>query len=147
MQFRFLESKEEILAAFPLMAQLRSHLTSESFQSLYEAAQKESGYTLVGAFEGQECVALIGYRVLSDFVHGRHLYIDDLVVTSDRRSQGVGEKLLDFAEGKAREFGCEGLRLCTGVENTAGIKFYERCGWQPKAFAFKKPVRHDSSIE
>jgi len=36
----------------------------------------------------------MGYRLLHDFVHGRHLYIDDLVVTSRLRSSGLGAELL-----------------------------------------------------
>lgn len=79
--------------AFPLMKELRTHLTFDEFVKLYDAAQKADGYTLVSVFEENQCVALMGYRILHDFVHGKHLYVDDLVVTEAKRSQGLGENL------------------------------------------------------
>jgi hypothetical protein len=35
---------------------------------------------------------------------------------------------------------CDGLRLCTGIENESGKRFYEREGWTLKAVAFKKKI-------
>ena len=40
----------------------------------------------------------MGYRFLHDYVHGKHVYIDDLVTTAAIRSQGAGAKLLKYAE-------------------------------------------------
>jgi len=35
-------------------------------------------FTLVGGFDGEQCVAIMSYRTLFDFVHGKHLCVDDL---------------------------------------------------------------------
>lgn len=79
----------------------------------------------------------MGYRVLWDFVRGKHLYIDDLV--SKEKSKGHGKRLLDYAEEKARELNCSGgLRLCAVLENKDGIRFYEKNGWKARAYAFVK---------
>ena len=42
-------------------------------------------YRLYGIFEDAQCRALIGIRRLVDFLHGPHLYIDDLVDDGARR--------------------------------------------------------------
>ena len=108
--------------------------------SLYESAKEKDGYTLIGAYDGDSCVGVMGYRILYDFVHGKHLYVDDLVVTAAKRSSGIGAELLKFAETIAKEHACKGLRLCTGVENERGRRFYERLGWSPRALAYKKSI-------
>jgi GNAT superfamily N-acetyltransferase len=90
--------------------------------------------------EDGKVIAVMGYRILFDFVHGKHLYIDDLVTTEACRSKGYGAQLLSFAERKAQRQGCQGLRLCTGVENENGKRFYERHGWNPRTLAYKKRV-------
>jgi len=37
---------------------------------------------------------------------------------------------------------CQTLRLCTGIENESGVRFYEKNGWSKRAYAFtKKPKR------
>ena len=103
----------------------------------YDESMREAAKLLEA---GGRPVAVMGWRILHDIVHGRHLYIDDLVVTANARSQGWGARFLEHAENQARSLGCQGLRLCTGVQNTAAIKFYERQGWAPRAFALKKSI-------
>ncbi len=131
------KTRQEILDTFPLMRQLRPHLTSEEYLSRVTQACETQGYHLFRERNGN---ALIGMRILIDLVHGRHLYIDDLVVDENVRSRGVGRALLAFAEEFAREHACPGLRLCTGTDNLRGKKFYESLGWDPRAIAYKKKL-------
>lgn len=82
----------------------------------------------------------MGYRVLCDFVHGRHLYIDDLVTDENIRSKGYGATLLKEAEKIAQENGCTNLRLCTGIDNDRGKTFYEKNNWNLRAVVYKKKL-------
>lgn len=127
----------DVVDVLPLMRELRPALGEESFLRLYKEAKMRDDYKLVGLVQADFCVALMGYRILFDFVHGKHLYIDDLVVEKDLRGQGLGKRLLDHALAEAAREECQGLRLCTGIENQAATKFYEREGWQARAVAFK----------
>ena len=122
---------------FPLLKELRPQLDLEEYLRLYKEAKLRDDYKLVGLVRGDYCVALMGYRVLYDFVHGKHLYVDDLVVTKDLRSQGFGKKLLDFAVEEARRLECQGLRLSAGAENQDGRRFYEREGWSLRSVTYK----------
>ena len=140
MLHRALLSPPDLEMGFVLLRQLRGELDWRTFQALYEGARAQSGYELRGWFEGDTCVAVLGYRVLTDFVHGPHLYLDDLVVDESRRSSGLGAKILAWAEAEAAARKLSGLRLCTGVGNERGIRFYEKNGWAARAFAFKKAV-------
>lgn len=136
MQFRLLE-ETQVRGIFPLFKQLREHLNEAEFWRIYQAAKKEGGYALWGAFEGEACMGLLGVRILTDFVHGRHLYIDDLVVAEAARSKGIGAFLLAEARRLAGEQGCSQIRLCTGIQNERGKAFYERNGLSLRAVAYK----------
>lgn len=136
---RPISSEAELKLAFPVLKELRPDLTFEALRKLWsEEAAKPDGYRALGCFEGRDCVAYMGYRILDDFVHGRHVYVDDLVTKASLRSQGIGALLLGHAEAIAREARCVGLRLCTGIDNEAGKRFYEREGWALRAVVFKK---------
>ena len=125
--------------AFAVMRELRAHLDFETFSERCREARASDGYTLYGAYdEGGRLLGVMGVRTLVDLLHGRHLYVDDLVVTEAARSRGVGSRLLAHAERLAAEAGGVGLRLCTGIDHHAGRRFYEREGWTAKAVAFKK---------
>lgn len=137
---RNLDSEQELREAWPVMRELRPHVGLEAFLAMHAEASRRDDYRVAGIRENGSWVALLGYRVLHDLVHGRHLYVDDLVVTESRRSSGLGARLLEFAESEARRLGLSGLRLCTGIENDRGKSFYERCGWKLRAVAYKKKL-------
>lgn len=122
---------------FQVLKELRPHLSFDQFMEIYQEAHATDGYEMVALVENETILALMGYRVLWDFVRGKHLYIDDLV--SKEKSKGHGKRLLDYAEEKARELNCSGgLRLCAVLENKDGIRFYEKNGWKARAYAFVK---------
>lgn len=119
------------------MKELRTHLEVEDFVRLYKEAKLRDEYRLIAITRSDIVYGLMGCRVLYDFVHGKHLYIDDLVITKDMRSHGLGKMLLQHAVQLAKDEECQGMRLCTGVENQDGRRFYEREGWTARALAYK----------
>ena len=125
---------------FPIVKELRPHLDIAEFRRLVSLAHAADGYRLVVREVKGKPVAVMGYRILHDLVHGSHLYIDDLVTTKDERSGGHGAQLLRFAESEARRLGLAGLRLCTGIDNKDAQRFYEREGWEARSMAFKKKM-------
>ena len=135
-----LDVPEDLERSYAVMKELRTSITLEDFTRLTQLAHAADGYRLVGREIGGKLVAVMGYRILHDLVHGSHLYVDDLVTTKDARSAGHGAELLRYAEAEARRLGLQGLRLCTGVENKEACRFYEREGWIARALAFKKKV-------
>lgn len=134
------ETELELIECFPVLQELRPHLKFEEFLDIYKHSQKHDGYEIIGIRKNNEVVAIMGYRILYDFVRGRHLYIDDLVTTEKVRSIGLGAKLLKYAEELAPKLGCKVLRLCTGIENEKGIKFYEKNNWTKRAYAYTKKI-------
>lgn len=139
-QIFIVQTKAELERCFPVMKELRPHLSFEEYVSIYEKAHASDGYEIVAVEVQGQIIAVMGYRFLSDFVRGKHVYIDDLVSSEKLRSQGLGAELLTFAEEVAKTSGCKSLRLCTGIENERGIKFYDRNGWIKRAFAYTKKL-------
>jgi GNAT superfamily N-acetyltransferase len=125
---------------YPLMQELRNNLTYQNFLDIYQSAHLHDGYEIVAIESKNEILALMGYRILFDFVHGKHLYIDDLVSTEAYRSKGLGAKLLIYAEELASANGCKNLRLSTGIENEKGKQFYEKNLWKMRAVVYKKKL-------
>jgi ribosomal protein S18 acetylase RimI-like enzyme len=153
MKIKILTTDAQLTQAYSVMHELRTALTFNDFLARTREAATHDGYTVVGVFDDTSpkntqphgddstpCLAVMGYRTLTDLLHGRHLYIDDLVVAESHRSRGLGKLLLDYAQVQGRELQCTLLRLCTGLDNKGGIKFYEREGWLSRACVFKKPL-------
>jgi hypothetical protein len=43
------------------------------------ARQRAEGYRVLATWRGREPVALAGYRIAENLIHGRFIYVDDLV--------------------------------------------------------------------
>lgn len=135
------KSRSELEKCFPVIKELRPHLDFESYISIYEEAHRSDGFEIVAIEEDNKILAVMGYRILSDFVRGKHIYVDDLVSSEAVRSKGLGSELLQYAENLAKDMNCTTLRLCTGIENERGVNFYERNGWTKRAFAYTKKLK------
>lgn len=132
--------KSDLEKCFVVMKELRPHLDLDTYFAIYEEAHQNNGYEIVAIEEDGKILAVMGYRVLSDFVRGKHVYVDDLVSSESLRSKGLGAELLRYAEKVAKDLNCNVLRLCTGIENDRGVQFYERNGWTRRAFAYVKKL-------
>ena len=58
------------------------------------------------------------------------LYISGLAVKEDLRSQGIGAKLMDYAETRARLEGLPRLSLICFERNERALAFYQRRGFE-----------------
>jgi ribosomal protein S18 acetylase RimI-like enzyme len=58
-----------------------------------------------------------------------HLLLDNVAVRPDRQGQGLGRRLVAFAESEARRLGYSELRLYTHVTMTENIALYTRLGF------------------
>ena len=134
-----LESKAEWLQALPVLQELRTHLQEETYLDWLAAMQSE-GYRLFGLYEDEALVAVAGVVVHTNFYYGRHAYIYDLVVRSDRRGDGLGTRLMATVEEWATERGCETIVLESGLWRDDAHRFYETNGFEKYCYTFKKEL-------
>ena len=55
--------------------------------------------------------------------------LEDMVVLSKYRSEGIGSQLVDYAIGEAKKEGCKRITLLTDIENTKAQSFYQKKGF------------------
>ena len=72
------------------MRALRTHYADEAeFVRRVDEVQRPEGYRLVGAFEGERCLAAAGFRELHTLAWGHVIYVDDLSTHPDGRRRGL----------------------------------------------------------
>lgn len=128
LEIRHAGTAEEVRRCYPLMQQLRPRLASaEEFLERWQR-QAGGGYRLLVRWLGDRPVALAGYRITENLIHGNHLYVDDLVSDAATRGQGNGAELLHFLKKEAKDRGCGQLVLDSGLSNVLAHRFYYREG-------------------
>jgi GNAT superfamily N-acetyltransferase len=94
-------------------------------------------------FDGEECRAAVGYRLFTNFVSGKHLYVDDLVTAEQWRSRGYGKLLNKYLVELARKEGCSTVQLDSGVHRRKAHRFYFRERYTIHSFHFVRIVKPD----
>jgi GNAT superfamily N-acetyltransferase len=143
MLVRELVDKAEMLSQLAVLNELYPSLTSEEYaRELDEMLPHRYGQ--VGVFDGETCVAICGYWIGNKLWIGKYLELDNIVVCSTFRSQGLGKMMFDFLEKKAVENQCKMLSLDSYTSNFKAHKFFYNEGYAPKGFHFVKLLDKDA---
>jgi ribosomal protein S18 acetylase RimI-like enzyme len=86
--------------------------------------------TLFVAREGRRVVAMASLLyTVSTAEGGKAAWFEDLVVHPDERQRGIGEALLKYVVGRAREEGIVRITLLTDMQNERAQAMYRRAGF------------------
>ena len=142
MTIDFATTDEDILACFPVMAELRPHLVKGRFVEAVRHLMRDQQYSLVRlSDDGIKAVA--GIRIGEWLYSGKYLEIEEFVTTHDARSRGYGAAFFDWLLNHASAIGCQQLRLVSGVARSDAHRFYKRKGMIHEAQYFTINVPRD----
>lgn len=135
-----LKTEAELREAYPVMHELRTHLSEEQYMALL-AEMVPRGYRMFAVRDGGSIMALAGVGFGVNFYYLHYLWVYDLVTTATARSMGYGEKLLSHMEELARAAGCDTIALSSGMQRLDAHRFYEqRMGYERASYTFKKAL-------
>ena len=72
-----------------------------------------------------EIVGFINYSLIYNRAEIEYIYVDE-----SHRRQNIAQQLMDFCIEDAVTSGCENITLEVNVNNVAGIRLYEKFGFQ-----------------
>jgi GNAT superfamily N-acetyltransferase len=108
-------------------------------QAIAAAIEDPSSAVLVAEHRGELLGLCTAYLDMNSVRFGPRCWVEDLAVSPQHRSQGVGKALLDSAKEWARERGGTHLELDSGDARTDAHRFYEReePSWTSRCFAWE----------
>ncbi|GIN18776.1 putative N-acetyltransferase YhdJ [Shouchella clausii] len=137
-----LQSEKEILAAFPVVKQLRTHLDESEYLEFVIEAQEKDRYKMLALFEEDEIVAVIGFKPMVKLYYGRFVWVCDLVTDQKKRSKGYGEKLLTYVHEWAKNHHYEQVALSSGLQRESAHRFYEqKMDYEKVSYVFKVSLK------
>lgn len=113
----------DIQRCYPVMAELRPHVSAEDFLPRVRRQQQLANYQLV-YLDDDGIKAVAGFRISECLAWGKFMYVDDLVAKSGERSKGHGGGLLDWLIAYARDQHCEQFHLDSRVTRFDAHRFY-----------------------
>ena len=136
--WRHAETEHDLIACYPVMHELRPKLQTPQMFLERAHVQHLQGWRLLAEWQGTVPIAIAGYRIMDNLVHGHFIYVDDLVTADGARRSGAGRRLLAEIERIGRAEGCGKLVLDTALVNNLAQRFYFRCGLLSTGLHFTK---------
>ncbi|HEY6806418.1 MAG TPA: GNAT family N-acetyltransferase [Pyrinomonadaceae bacterium] len=119
-------TESEIKATFPVMKQLRTHLSEEQYLAMVKRQRESQNYHLAAVIEDGQIQSLAGYRIAECLSYGQFLYVDDLITDEKARSKNHGRELMNWLIDEAKKWDCRQLHLDSGVQRHSAHRFYLR---------------------
>ena len=131
----------EIENCFDVMSELRPYLERNQFLKTIRDMELK-GFYLGYLEEGQNIIAVAGYRFARNLFLGKHLYIDDLVTSEKFRLKGYGNILYRWLRDQALNNGCNYIHLDSGINREEAHRFYFKQGSTISSFHFREKLDH-----
>lgn len=119
-----LTTREELLAAYPLIKYLRPNL-DEKLYIEYLHEMLPMGYRVFGLYEDEVLVSTVLVIKRIDWYYGKYVWMYGLSTAADKRSRGYGKMLTDFVKAWAKEQGFDWVGVASDVERKEAHKFYQ----------------------
>lgn len=65
---------------------------------------------------------------------GRRIYVSHLIVKPEKRRNGIGKRLVEYATDKAKEMGCSEMSIGVDLDNYSALKLYADSGFDKILF-------------
>jgi predicted N-acetyltransferase YhbS len=119
----------DIGPATALLAQLGYPMSEAEVARRLQIVGAAHGHRVWVADDGGEVVGLLHAFFRAALEKPPEVVVQALVVDASRRSQRIGEQLMQVAEQFARESGSATVSLYSGMQRTDTHRFYERLGY------------------
>ena len=137
--FQELNSVEEMIPYLNLIQEMYPDMTLELYKE-YLVSMVQNSYYQVVVFENESPVALSGYWINTKLFSGKYIELDNVIVSNQHRSKGIGKLLSDWLLEKGKSLGCKLAVLDAYVENFGAHKFYYREGYVARGYHFVYPL-------
>jgi len=140
--FAIAKSKEDFIAAFPLIQILNPKLCEADYWLYVRDMQSFGNYSLYLAYAKEQLVGITGCWIATKFYCGKYLEVDNFIVAPNAQRQGYGSDLLEFVDQLAQEAHCDTIMLDAYLENEGAHLFYKQHGYKASGYHFLKELRN-----
>ncbi len=95
-------------------------------------------YRIYVAELGEAIVGTFALIIVDSVAHSGKPFgvVEDVVVSQDWQSRGIGKLMMKFAMSRCKEFGCYKLALSSHLKRPEAHAFYESLGFEKHGFSF-----------
>lgn len=102
-----------------------------SYYAAFEAIDQDPNQELVVAVANGRVIGVLQLTFIPSLTYqgSWRAQIEGVRVAADRRSAGIGQRMIAWCIERARQRGCEMVQLTSNKSRAGAIRFYERLGF------------------
>jgi GNAT superfamily N-acetyltransferase len=110
-----------------------------SAEKLFDKIQTYPNYNVYIAVLNDKVVGTLELLIMDNMAHlgTPSGIVEDVVVQSDFRGQGIGKKMMQFALDECRKAGCYKMTLSSNLRRDRAHHFYESLGFKKHGYSFQ----------
>jgi len=135
MEIRELKTKEEMLDNFELIQEMYPTISREEYSKELDAMLLNS-YGQVVVMDGEQYAGMTGFWIGSKLWCGKYMELDNVIVSSQYRRNGIGNILFKHMEQKAKAMHCNLMALDAYTDNFEAHRFFYDHKYVPRGFHF-----------
>ena len=119
--------------------ELKRGSPGDDYQRVFNEIQNMPGYELLVVDENGAVLGTMVLLIIPNLSHSALPWalVENMVVDSSYRRQGLGRLLMDYAIACAREAGCYKLTLSSNKKRPEAHRFYRSSGFEDSAHGFR----------
>ncbi|HKQ46891.1 MAG TPA: GNAT family N-acetyltransferase [Phycisphaerae bacterium] len=113
-------------------------LSLDEARNRFEGLRRYPDYHIYVAWQARRIVGTFALLVMEKLNHlgTPSAIVDDVIVATECRSQGIGRRMMEHAMQLARQKGCYKLALSTNVKRAEAHRFYESLGFVRHGYSY-----------
>ena len=108
-------------------------------ERLFNRIKSYPNFNVYVAIINDEIVGTFELLIMDNLAHmgAPSGIVEDVVVRSDFRNQGIGKKMMCFALEECKKNGCYKMTLSSNLKRDRAHQFYESLGFKKHGFSFQ----------
>jgi len=132
-------SGEAIVSALPIFSRFYPSISKKNLLHLLRDMSQQ-GYQCALASYEEEYIGVIGIWIQTKLYVGKHIEYDNFYIVPEYRGQGVGRRLLAFADQYAKAQNCIAAELTCDIDEEESKDFWEKQEFDIIGLRYQKRV-------
>ena len=134
-----------LLADDPLGASREADVSPlpDSYYAAFDAIDADANQELVVVESGERVIGVLQLTFIPYLTYqgSWRALIEGVRVAADRRSGGIGRRMIQWCIERSRQRGCRMVQLTSNKSRADAIRFYKRLGFVASHEGFKLPLQ------
>lgn len=129
-----LETHVDIQHVFPFVSQLYPSMTQQECVARFDAIMAQGNYYLLLATLDNVHIGMCGLWLGTKLWCGKYLEVDNLVIDTQHRGNGISTKMLNFIIAHAKKQDCDAVALDVFQHNASANALYDKAGFEAPGY-------------